>query len=313
MSEKLQNEMTTNDVSHPSVRAIEVTATARGFLSVDEVDAALDRIPDFPQGLMPGGVSEGVALKRATAELSKGNAESQTVTVGRKGTAAHSVLALDPSKLDRETSDGEGAAATKVTTRIVPSDTGNGYSIKIDPPDHPAADFIRNKQREYREVYSCTYDLKVWLTTRVLPYCGAVKAPDSQGKYLLPKSGNEDRVKLLLQVQEALRAVTGGGKLRIYTRGVVPGDEDAIDLIADAMQDEIERVCGRLEGELDKMDSGGRRIGKRGLASMTAQAHKLRQTLKNLAESYQMAEEDNLAGIEEIEKRLGMAELALDD
>ncbi len=315
MSDDVQTEteMTTNDISHPSVRAIEVTASARGTLPVDAVDAALAAIPGFPKALLPGGVSEGVALKRATELVCKGDHTRQTVTTGRKGTAAHSMLALDPSKLDRETSDGEGAASTQLTARIVPLPSGDGFEVKIDPPDHPAAAYIRQQQKDLREVYSATYDLKVWLTTRLLPFCGALKSPDAQGKYLMGKHGNESGVTLLTNVRDALKDVARGGKLRIYMKGVVTGNEDAVDIIQDAMQDEIDRVCGSLEGELNEMDKGAKRVGKRGLATMTEKAHKLRKTLKNLSESYQVGLDDALNGVDELEKRLGMAELALDD
>lgn len=307
-----ENILMTNDLDHPSVCAVEITSTARGTLSVEVVDEVLAAIEDFPPKLKIGGISPNVALKRTMVKVASGDSERDVKTTGRRASAVYTVLRTNLEHIDRENSDGLGCSDAEVSARISWGEEKDSYTIKISPLDHPAASYIRKLQDETCGEYSSTYDLKVWLNTRLLPFLGAIKAPDAQGKYLLSKKGNEDSLALLREVQEAFKGIPSyQGKLRIYLKGVVKGDADAIDIIADAIADERERVCGKLLKELDAVNHGDKKIGKRRLASMVEEAHNLRGTLKSMADSFGMAHEDSHSEIKEVERYLGACELAL--
>jgi hypothetical protein len=295
------------------VSILAVTANAAGNLPVESVDEAVDRIENMPESIKPKHPGPGTHLKRGMATMTKGDNEREVKTNGRKSNAVYTILATDMGRLDREVDDGKGVSNAEVSARIIWDDPQqpDNYSIKIDPPHHPAAPYIRQKQRESSGQYSATYDLKVWFTSRFLPYLGAFKSPDAQGKYLLPK-GDQEAVQLLLDVQEAFRDLTSGGKLRIYIDGIVRDDADKIDLIADCMQDHEEKMVKVMEKELDDFD-GGKRFGKRRMATMADEAHKLRENLQRMAEACTAAQQSSYEGIAAIETRLGLCELALDD
>jgi hypothetical protein len=300
-----------NDISHPSVVAIGVSATARGELPCEKVDEALESI--LPSGMSIGGVSPTVALKRAMQSLTKGDSDRDVKVKGRKAGAVYTILSTDMERIDREEGDGKGVSDAEVSARIEYDGTGQ-YTIKVSPPDHPAAALIRERHNDFCGVYSGTYDLKVWLTTKFLPSLGAVRTPNVQGGYILPKGGNAKSVALLVAVKEAfdkLRAPTG--KLAIYLDGQTQGDANAIDIIADAMADERERVLGKLRKELDAVTSGEKTAGKRRLASMTSEAHDLRKTLQKMAAAFSLAGADADVDIKEIESEIAMCEMALDE
>lgn len=300
--------LVTSDITSPNVAALELTATASKFLDVAEVNRALEHI--LPKKLLPGGVSPNVALKRAMQEIARGDSERDVKTSGRKASAVYTVLRVDSDRIDREESDGRGVADAEVSARIDWSGEGDSYTVKVSPETHPAASYIRTLQREYSGKYSATYDLKPWFSQRVLPWLGAVSAPDAGGKYILPCKDNQESVEKLLEIRDAFKNLSAGGKFRIYAKGMVRGDSDAVDLIADAISDERERVCGALMKELSDPD---KRQGKRRIATMTAQLHDLRDTYRKLCESFGMAHEDSLADIDEVERMLGVAELALEN
>lgn len=306
----------TDDIGHPSVEVIEVTCAARGWIDQNEALESLNEWAteySVPR-LQPVGL--GTALKRAMTELAKGP-DRDLKTTGRKGTAVYSLIATDLDKVDREEGDGRAVGHSEVSARVKvdpdkDDDDVEKFQVKIDPWDHPAAPLIRDRFDYYCGLMSATYDIKVWLTRKVLGRLGegAVRSTDVQGKYWL-RATDENRT-ALFDLRSRLGKLNDTGKLRLFLQGHSRNSQNAVDMIADAIIEEQERVCGEVEKLLDLSDSGERPMGKRALASKAQEMANLLERLNGLSESTGVASLDFKTAIEDVQKRIAIAELALD-
>lgn len=305
----------TSDITHPSVDLIEITCQARGWFDQDKVRDALKPLCKKYSIPLPRHVALTTALKRAMVDLSRGSNDREVKTKGTKGTSVYTIVGFDPEKLDREEHDGSDIATAEVSARIEANPAlKDSYTIKISPPDHPGADLIRKKHDEYCGLYSCTYDIKPWLTQEALPALQAIRTPDALGKYVV--KANDRSRSALLELQQCFEQITSSGddaKLSLYLLGRSGHDASMVDLIADAIMDETERVLNAIRADLEKVDAGEKRIGLRALATHNQKATDLRQRLIALAESMGLGLEDVETQVNEVEKRLGILEAALSD
>lgn len=301
----------TEDITHPSVKLVEITAQCGGYFEQDPLRDKLTPWCNKYDVPMLGTVAISAALKRSMGELARGN-DRELKQTGRGHNAKFTLLQLDLDNADLEESDGKNIGYSEVTVRIEhDADQGNGvdaYRLAITPQNHPARDMIRDRFDHFCGLLSATYDVKPWVTQRVFPALGCFRSPDANGKYVMAVS--QRNVNALTELRSILREAeeTAGerDRLRLHCRGLTGCESDTLDLLADAMVEETERVMKGIEEKLTG------EAGKRALATQMDNATDLQKRLTAMAESLGLAVEDNTTQLEELTNRLAAAQLALE-
>lgn len=293
----------TSDITDTNVDAITLMASAAGEMPIDRVRSAL-AAHNIPADLMPPEISLATGLRRAMEELAKG-ANRKLFGKGRGLSAVYTVTVTNMERLDLDVDSGRGIADAEVSARIEHDPFGDSYTIRVTPPSHPAAPLVQTRARQLQDVYSCTYDLKVWWSQRVLPYLGAINTGRAAGEYVMSAAAAADKVSLIQAFQAAFRELSdSSGKFRVYAYGETANDANAVDMIADAIMDEAQRTLDATQAIM-----ANRTLGKRAVATKSAELSALRERLGNLAKSFGLGLEDAESVLHELEKHLVVAEI----
>ena len=295
--------VTTSDILDANVKAITIMVSARGHYEEAPVRDML-RSVGLSENQLPPHVCPNTALKRAMVDLARGNKEESVLSSGRGSSAVYTVAETNLSRIDLEADDGLGITDAKVSARVqVDPGNNDAYYLRISPPDHPAAPYIRQRFDEHCGQLSSTYDLKVWWTQRFMGSIGAMRTGRALGEYVV--EANEDTARLLLRLKQGFSELPDSGKFRIYLRGETGDSADAVDMITDAILEEAERVSKHTLDALQK------KVGSRGLNTHAQNAVALHGRLEKLGESFGASLDDVTEVIKDLQKRIGMSMAAL--
>lgn len=286
-------------IDHPSVAAALVKRRQGGSFPVDVVQQALTDA-GVPTGLVPKGPTVTTALKRAMQDATRGNSAAEVKVSGRGSGAKFTIVYTNKERLDREFDDGKGVSDAEVTGSIE-FDGANGYSIKLVPEDHPSNQYIRDRHDFHCGQFSNVYDLGTWFGQQVMPFAGSI--PTGSGDYFVPKGDGLDLVQKVRTVFKDLN--DGSNFMRVFLMPQLSSFADTVDAITDSVLEEVERVSGKLESELENGKAGSRR-----LASMTRDVDKMRGIVAKFSKSLGEAFEDVDPRLAEIETLIGTAEVS---
>jgi hypothetical protein len=288
----------TSDILDPNVKAITIMVSARGFFDEATVRDTL-RQCGLDESQLPGHVNLNTALRRAMQDVAKGDRETGVVSKGRGSNCVFTVARTDLDRIDLEVDDGRGITNAEVSARIQVDPTNtDSYYLRISPPDHYAATYIRQQFDEHCGRFSATYDLKVWWTQKFKGSIGAMRTGRALGEYVVPF--NSRVANMLLSIKEKFSDLSATGKFRVYLSGETTDSGDAVDMITDAIIEEAERVSKATREALNK-----RQVGVRGLNAHAQRAVQLHDRLEKLGKSFGCGLDDVDDVVNELQKHIG--------
>lgn len=293
-------------LDHAAVFGADINVKWKGSEDVDKVRKAFEA-HGIDDRFMPEPPTPSIALKRAVQSVFKGHLFNVS-SIG-KG-AGWSVSVKDTDALAKHLASGldinamadasKKAWALKMTCNVVKE--GDSTTIRISPPDHPAAENVRQAYAYHSGRVVFSEDISVLFSVKVLS--AAHVSGRGQGDTWFVLKG--DGLELVRKFSEAVRDVssynddgslTNGGKITLLPKIAVSG---VLESVIDNMIEDADRAIEKMQGDMDKM-------GERALSSRIGETRKIRANLEQWAKLAGRTLPAVTTRLTEVEKELAVA------
>lgn len=266
---------------------LEVTPIYRGSLPQHVVDQALLN-EGVPEAKLPRKPSMVDCLVRSVKAVSPRGTLVRQFPAAKDDVGCLGGVALateDRERLDLTRFGANEAHQTSLTVKVYNGQNDEPY-LRIEPVYHPLAALVASEFDKQRGLYLMNHDISVWMSTVVLPSCGAVRKRPNGGVYYVPTSlaGLLLDAKRAIESQSAfqkygvnpvsgdtLQVVSQGGMLHIEPRAA--SDVETLNLVLDGVVNDVDSA---LTDVADKLQKG---LGVRALRTQKGDVEDLERKL----------------------------------
>lgn len=197
-----------------------------------------------------------------------------------------SLATEDKDRLDLTRYGANEAHQTSLTAKAYEDPDTHEVTLRMEPAYHPMCALVEAEFRKQQEMLVMNADVSLWITSNVLPSCGAVRKRPNGGVYYVPSS----KADLLLRAQKGLESVSQftkfgrspltGEDLKTVARGGMihmeprtSSDAATLSLVLDGIVNDVDIAL------TDVADKLGKGLGIRALRTKKGDVEELEKKL----------------------------------